>query len=358
MTTIIPFGPQHPVLPEPIHFKLTIEDERVTEALPAIGYVHRGLEALVNIKDFKQMTQVVERVCGICSAMHGMCYCMGIEDLMGIEVPKKAKYLRTIWTELHRLHSHLLWFGLYADSFGFESLFMQFWRIREKIMDINEATAGSRVIISVNTIGGVTRDISDEHKTWILGTLKDIKAELADLGKVILQDYTVKKRTVGVGVLTEAEAYELGAAGPMARGSGVAIDIRQLKYGAFEDLDFAPCVEYGGDCYSRAKVRYREMLQSIDVVREAIEKIPKSGELAAKVTGFPKGEVITRIEQPRGECVYYIRSDGTKFLNRCRIRTPSFANIPAVTSILKGARLADVPVIILSMDPCISCTER
>ena len=326
MSTIIPFGPQHPVLPEPIHFKLTIEDERVTEALPAIGYVHRGLEALVNVKDFRQMTQVVERVCGICSAMHGMCYCMGIEDLMGIEVPKKAKYLRTIWTELHRLHSHLLWFGLYADSFGFESLFMQFWRIRERIMDINEATAGSRVIISVNTIGGVTRDISDEHKAWILATLKEVKEELTALGKVILQDYTVKKRTVGVGVLTEAEA--------------------------------APCVEYGGDCYARAKVRYREMLQSIDIVREAMEKMPKSGELAAKVAGFPKGEVITRVEQPRGECVYYIRSDGTKFLNRCRIRTPSFANIPAVTSILKGARLADVPVIILSMDPCISCTER
>ena len=357
---VIPFGPQHPVLPEPIHLKITLDNERVVGAVPTVGYVHRGLESLVSKKDFKQMVLVCERVCGICSAMHGMNYCHGIEQLMNIEVSRKAKLLRVIWTELHRIHSHLLWFGLYADAFGFESLFMQFWKIREKIMDINEATAGSRVIVSVNIVGGVRRDISEENLRWISDTLKDVKKEIKELSKVILDDYTIKKRTVGIGFLSKEDAYELGAAGPMARGSGMYYDNRMLKYAAFDELDFAPVVEYDGDCYSRAKVRYREILQSIDLVRQAIDKLPsaRDDELAAKVVGNPDGETIIRVEQPRGDCFYYIRANGTPNLERCRIRTPSFANLPPVMRALQGARFADVPVIVLSIDPCISCTER
>ncbi|HBS60406.1 MAG TPA: NADH-quinone oxidoreductase subunit D, partial [Firmicutes bacterium] len=129
--TVIPFGPQHPVLPEPIQLKLVIEDEKVVEALPQIGYVHRGLERLVKVRDFHQMVFVAERICGICSFQHAMTYCLGIERLMNIEVPERADYLRVIWSELHRVHSHLLWLGLLADAFGFESLFMETWKIRE-----------------------------------------------------------------------------------------------------------------------------------------------------------------------------------------------------------------------------------
>jgi len=133
--TVIPFGPQHPVLPEPIHLKLTVEDERIIEAIPNLGYVHRGLERLADTRDFHQMIQVVERVCGICSIIHSHCYCMGIEELLGVEIPKRAQFLRAMWAELNRLQSHLLWLGLFADSFGFESLFMQFWRVRERILE-------------------------------------------------------------------------------------------------------------------------------------------------------------------------------------------------------------------------------
>ena len=153
--TVLPFGPQHPVLPEPLHLTLTIEDEIVKEAIPKLGYVHRGLEKLAEIRDHTQMIQIVERVCGICSTLHAMCYCQGIEALMGVEVPPRARFLRVIWAEMHRMHSHLLWLGLFADAFGFESLFMQFWRIRERIMDLQEATSGNRVIVSVNVVGGV-----------------------------------------------------------------------------------------------------------------------------------------------------------------------------------------------------------
>ena len=357
-TTVIPFGPQHPVLPEPVHLTLKVEDEIVREAIPALGYVHRGLEKLSEIRDYHQMIQVVERVCGICSMIHGVCYTQGIEELMGIEIPKRAEMLRVIWSELHRSHSHLLWLGLFADAFGFEALFMQFWKIRERIMDINEATTGSRVIVSVNIVGGVRADLSPDQIRWILSEIDIVEKEIRTLQDTIMNDYTVKSRTVGVGVMSKEDAYLLGAAGPTLRGSGVAQDMRMLGYGGYSEVDFEPIVETAGDCWARSTVRFRECLQSMDLVRQAISKLPE-GELAVKVKGNPPaGEVYTRVEQPRGECMYYIKANGTKYLDRLRIRTPTFANIPPLLSMLPGCELADVPVIVLSIDPCISCTER
>ena len=151
--SIVPFGPQHPVLPEPIHLDLVLEDEKVVEAIPSIGFVHRGLEKLVEKRNFHDYMYVIERICGICSFMHGMGYAEGIERIMDVEIPDRAKYLRTSWCEMSRLHSHLLWLGLLADAFGFESLFMHCWRMRETILDMFEASTGGRVIFSVNKIG-------------------------------------------------------------------------------------------------------------------------------------------------------------------------------------------------------------
>jgi ech hydrogenase subunit E len=355
--TVIPFGPQHPVLPEPIHLKLSVEEEVITEAVPALGYIHRGLENLIEIRDVHQMIQVVERVCGICSMLHAMCYCQGIEAMLGAEVPPRAGFLRVIWSELHRMHSHLLWMGLFADSFGFESLFMQLWKIREKILDINEATTGNRIIVSVNAIGGLRRDLNAEQLNWIRSELAGVELELKRLGPTILTDYTVKKRTVGKGIISKKQAYELGLAGPTARASGVAQDMRMLGYAAFRELDFEPVVETDGDCYARSKVRFGELLQSIELIRQAIAKIPP-GEITVKLKARPEGEIISRVEQPRGELLYYIKADGSKNLERLRIRTPTFANIPALVTMLPGMWLSDVPVVVLSIDPCISCTER
>jgi ech hydrogenase subunit E len=277
--------------------------------------------------------------------------------MMGLEVPSRAKYLRVVWSELHRVHSHLLWLGLFADAFGFESVFMQFWKIRERIMDINEVTTGNRVIISVNVVGGVRRDLTSDQVRWIMTELDTVEKEFKQLQNTMMNDYTVKSRTCGVGVMSKELAYDLGAVGPTLRGSGWAQDARQLKYAAFDELFFEPVVEYDGDCYARSNVRFREVLQSIDLVRQALTKLPE-GELAVKVKGRPSGEVVTRVEQPRGELLYYIKASDKKFLDRCRIRTPTFANIPPLLAMLPGCELADVPVIALTIDPCISCTER
>ncbi|HBF34052.1 TPA: NADH-quinone oxidoreductase subunit D [Candidatus Sumerlaeota bacterium] len=355
--TIIPFGPQHPVLPEPIQLKLVLEDKKVVGAIPSIGYIHRGLEKLAQQKDYIQSIFLIERICGICSFLHSMAYCQGIEEMMNVEVPPRANNLRIIWAEMHRIHSHLLWMGLLADSFGFESLFMEIWRCRETVLDIMEETAGGRVMLGVCTVGGVRRDIPPELIKKVLATCDELQAHFDHFIPSILNDYSVKQRTVGVGVLTKEVALERGVVGPVARASGVVMDHRVAKYGAYANFDVEPQIEQDGDCYARSKVRVRELYQSLDLVRQSVATLPE-GEFNIPVKGNPDGEVISRVEQPRGEVLYYLRGNGSKFLDRMRVRTPTFANLPGLLAMIPGCELSDVPVIILSIDPCISCTER
>lgn len=355
--SVIPFGPQHPVLPEPIHLDLVIEDEKIVEAVPSIGFVHRGLEGLVKKKDFQEMTYVVERTCGICSFMHGMGYCEAVEHVMNVQVPERGRYLRTVWAEMSRIHSHLLWLGLLADAFGFESLFYQCWRMREKVLDLFELTTGGRCIFSVNKIGGVLKDIDADMLHTMLTVFESMKEELRTVRKTFLFDYTVESRLKGVGVLTKEQAHNLGAAGPFARASGIEIDMRTRGYGAYPDLEFAPITSEVGDSFARCDVRINEIFQAIDLIRQLIGKMP-AGEIASPVKGNPDGEYFMRVEQPRGEAIYYVKANGTKFLDRMRVRTPTFANLPGMLETLKGADLADVPLLILTIDPCISCTER
>ena len=355
--SIIPFGPQHPVLPEPIHLDLVLEDEKVVEAIPSIGFVHRGLESLVTKKDFNEMTYVIERTSGICSFMHGMGYCESVEKIMNVEVPNRGKYLRTIWAEMSRVHSHLLWLGLLADAFGFESLFYQCWRMREKVLDLFEMTTGGRCIFSVNKVGGVLKDIDDIMLQTIKVTLNDLAAELRIVSKTFMKDYTVESRLRGVGILTKEQAHNLGAAGPFARASGIKMDMRTTGYAAYGDLDFDIITSDECDSYGRCEVRIHEIFQAIDLIGQCIDKMPK-GDIATIVKGNPNGEAFVRMEQPRGEAVYFSKANGSKFLERMRVRTPTFANIPGLLETLKGADFADVPLLILTIDPCISCTER
>ncbi|MDR0983814.1 MAG: nickel-dependent hydrogenase large subunit [Ruminococcus sp.] len=360
MPSIIPFGPQHPVLPEPIHLDLVLEDEKVLSAIPRIGYVHRGLELLVKKKDFKKYTYVAERICGICSFMHGMGYCCAIEEIMGVEVPERAHWLRTLWAELSRMHSHMLWLGLWADAFGFEALFMHSWRLREKILDIFEETTGGRVIFSVCDIGGVRKDIDSDTLKRIKVQIDEIKTEAEEFAKVFRKDTTVKIRTVDVGVLSKEQAYDLGAVGPMARASGVPQDLRTNGYAMYSKLNsFEPVTYTAGDCYARTAVRIKEFMQSCEMIKEVCDKI-SGDEIKVKIKANekPNGESFTRLEQPRGEVLYYVKGNGTDFLDRVRVRTPTFANIPALLETLKNSNLADVPLLILTIDPCISCTER
>jgi ech hydrogenase subunit E len=345
------------VLPEPVHLDLVLEDEKVVQAIPALGFVHRGLEKLVEKKDYPEMVYVAERICGICSFIHAQTYCQTVEAIMGVEVPPRAQYLRTIWAELMRIHSHLLWLGLFADAFGFESLFMHCWRVRERIVDITEETTGQRVIYGTCKIGGVKRDIDNDTLYRIVNELDEIEAMAREVTRVFEKDRSVKRRLVGLGVLTQEQALALGAVGPTLRGSGVSYDARKLGYAAYGQLHWEPAVETAGDCFARTMVRIKELYTSFDMVRQAVKQIP-GGEFFLTVKGNPLGEATQRVEQPRGEVIHYVKANGTKNLERFRVRTPTFANIPALVTMLAGVELADVPVIVLTIDPCISCTER
>lgn len=301
-TTVVPFGPQHPVLPEPIHLDLELDDEQVVQALPSVGYVHRGLELLAERYEYVDMAHVAERICGICSFIHGQGYCQTVEQLVSVQVPPRAAYLRTMWGEISRIQSHLLWLGLAADALGYESLFQHTWRIREQMMDIIEETTGGRVIFGVCKVGGLRKDVDDDTLSRIARRIGEIKSEYEELATVFREDPTVQRRTVGIGLLSKEDAHALGAVGPTMRGSGIIRDTRQLGYAACGELDWEPIVEEAGDCYARCIVRLREVSQSFDLILQSIDRMP-DGPVDVSVKGKrPQGELMSRLEQPRGRC--------------------------------------------------------
>ena len=358
--TVIPFGPQHPVLPEPVHLDLVLDDETVVEAVPQIGFIHRGLESLVDKRDYKRFVYVAERICGICSFGHSLGYSELVESLMGFQAPERAQYLRAIFHELSRIHSHVLWLGLAADAFGFESLFMHSWRLRERILDVFEACTGGRVILNFCEPGGIVRDVEATELDGIVDMLATWRGEYGQIANTFLNDSSVRSRLCGVGHLSREEVIEYGCVGPMARASGYANDIRLAGIGGYGHLaEFAPVTSDEGDCYARCKVRVEEVLQSVDIITELAGKIPE-GPVFDDIKGKPAdgAEAITRVEQPRGEAFYYAKGNGTMNLERFRVRTPTTTNIPGMAMALRGCDLADVPNIIMTIDPCISCTER
>ncbi len=353
----VPFGPQHPVLPEPIHLDLVLEDEKVVDVLPSIGYVHRGLEKLVEKREFTEYIYVAERICGICSYIHSNTYAQGVERIMNIEVPERAQYLRTIWSEYSRLHSHLLWLGLFADGMGFESVFMNAWRLREHVLDDMEATTGGRVIQGVCKVGGVRKDIAPEKLDEMLKGLKGMEHELHDLTNVFLNDSSVSHRLrapassrKGMHTLSGPLARRPGGAGSRSTSARPAT-MRTGRSTSGRSLSRPGTAMPGVRCGQR------RLFTSIDIIEQCIKKIP-DGPVDVKVTGAPDGEYFARAEQPRGEVVHYIKGNGKKNLVRHRVRTPTFTNIPPLVTLLKGCELADVPVIVLSIDPCVGCAER
>ncbi len=359
-STVIPFGPQHPVLPEPLHLDLVVEDEKVIEAVPQIGFIHRGLERLTETRDYNQFIYIAERICGICAFGHSMGYAETVEELMGVEVPKRAEYLRVILHELSRMHSHILWMGLAADAFGYESLFMHCWRLRERILDIFEATTGGRVILSAVLVGGMCRDQDAQMLQFVKEKVASIKDDYETLCDAFLNDSSVKSRLVGIGYLSQEDAHKYSMVGPFARASNYNNDVRcngSKGYGYLSD--FQPVLDTGGDCYARVKVRALEVIESAKIIDEMIDTIP-DGPVYEKVTASPAdgAQACNVLEQPRGECYYYSLGNGTKYLERMRMRTPTSQNLAGMAMALAGCDLADVNMIVLTIDPCISCTER
>jgi formate hydrogenlyase subunit 5 len=352
-------GPQHPALLEPEKFALKVEGEIVKDVQPRIGYVHRGVEKAAESRTYLQDVYLVERICGICNACHATCFVEAIEKILETEVPPRAKYIRTILLELNRLHSHLLTLGHAGLEIGFETLFQYFWRDREPIMDITEIISGNRVISSGMTVGGVRRDINEEDIPKIEGMLTKLREKLPFYKRVYEEEPSIRMRMKDVGTLNKEEALKLCIVGPTARGSGVDIDVRKDEpYEAYGEIPFKLITYDEGDTWARMNVRMDEVEESINIIEYALDNLPDGSFRVRVPRVVPAGETVNRVEAPRGELFYYLKSNGTAYPERVKVRTPTFANIPAFLATAIGSNIADVPPNFVSLDPCFSCTDR
>jgi len=352
-------GPQHPALIEPEKFSLKVDGEIVKKVEPRIGYVHRGIEKAAEQRTYLQDIYLVERICGICNACHATCFCQTVEEIMRTNVPPRAKYLRTVILELNRIHSHMLLLGHAGLEIGYESFFQYMWRDREPVMDIVEWLTGNRVIASFVTIGGVRRDLREEMIPKIKTELANLKKKMSFYKHIFESDPTLRMRTKNVGVLSKRDALKLCVVGPVARGSGVEMDVRKDEpYAAYGEIPFNMVIYREGDSWARLIVRLDEISESIDIIDYTLDNLP-SGPYRIRVPRIvPEGEALNRVEAPRGELFYYVKSNGTAYPERVKVRTPTFANILSFIRIAEGGSIADVPASFVSLDPCFSCTDR
>jgi ech hydrogenase subunit E len=356
---IIPIGPQHPALKEPGHFEFAVEGEIVTSASARLGYAHRGIEKATEDRTWVQNLYLLERVCGICSHIHAMTYCQGVEKLAGVEAPPRARAIRTLVAELERVHSHMLWLGVGAHEAGFDTLFMYAWRDRETVMDLLEGLSGNRVNYSANLLGGVKFDIDEEQAEGILKGADLLEKRLHHYLDVAMNDESFLMRTRGIGAMTQEQAEVLGTVGPTARSAGVARDLRlDAPYAAYANFPLHPVVESGGDLLARFVVRIKELFEGLRIIRDIVRNLPE-GELVARLPHkIPAGETVSCSEAPRGELYYFIKSLGSDKPYRVKVRTPTLANWGAVLSTVIGQQLADAPMILAGVDPCFSCNDR
>lgn len=358
MREIVQIGPYRPQLVEPERFELVVENNKIIDANIELGYVHRGIEKLFTTKTYMQNLALAERICGICSGVHTLCYAQTAEGVIDVTVPDRARYLRCIYMEIERLHSHYLWFGVVAHSLHENNAFMKIMGEREQIQDLLEYLTGNRMNYLINTIGGVRRDITPQKAEKIRKVMNNMKALSNYLLALLDENGNIAKKTKGVGILPKDKALDLGAVGPTLRGSGINSDVRKDDpYAAYGELDFEVITEEDGDVRAKSLVRARETLESVKIIEQALDNLP-SGEIAVKPGEPLEKEEIGRAEAPRGELVYYIKSNGTNIPERVKVRTPSFANDFTLIEMLRGDLLQNARIIIESIDPCFACTDR
>jgi NADH-quinone oxidoreductase subunit D len=355
---IIPIGPFHPLLEEPEFFKFYVEGEKVVDADVRIGYNHRGIEKLAESKTWEQDIFLVERICGICSTSHPFAFVQAAEDVSGIEVPERAKYIRTIIGELERIHSHLLWVGLAGHFIGYNTVFMWAWKYREPVLDMFEIISGNRNHYAMFKVGGVRRDITGDKVPGLLKAIDEVEKFCAMLVKAVTDDPVIQARTKGIGILKKQDAIDLCVVGPTARPSGIAIDVRKdHPYAAYDKVPWEMIVLQEGDVFAKAAVRLLETIESVKIIRGCLKGMPE-GAIDAEIREVGVGEGIGIHEAPRGEVFHYVRSNGANYPERHKIRAPSFMNVPSFKKTVIGESIADAALITAAVDPCYCCTER
>jgi len=359
--TVVPFGPFHPTLDEPAHFRMYVEGEMVRGCEYRGFMAHRGIEKLAeSVLGYNDIPMLAERICGICGCVHSVAYAQAVEDAAPLKPPPRAEYIRTIMLELERLHSHLLWTGLACHILGFDTLFMQSFRIREPIMWIAEKITGNRKTYALVVVGGVRRDITPELKNELRQVLDRLEAEWRPVVDAVSKDKNIQKRTSGVGVADLTAVKNVALLGPVARAAGADIDCRRdHPYAAYGRVEFDVITERGGDVWSRVLVRLREVFESIRIIRQCLEKM-EPGPIQLQIQDeLPAGRMgLSSVEAPRGESHHFVITGENNRPRRWRVRAPTYQNLQAVPAMIKDQQIADMTISLGSIDPCFSCTDR
>jgi len=360
--TIIPIGPYHPLQEEPEFFELEVRGEKVINLNINLGYNHRSIEKISEGKHWDQVTFLVERICGICSCSHPFAYVLAVEDLLGIGIPERAKYIRCIIAEIERIHSHLLWLGLAGHFLGYNTVWMWAWKYREPVLDLAEQISGNRNHYAMMKIGGARRDIINSEINGMKEMLKSVVSALDMFKGVVMDDPVIHARTKNVGILTEEDAVRYCVTGPTARASGIKQDIRKIdiKNSAYGLVDWNMICAEKGDVFDKTVVRILEMYESVKIINQCFDKLKElpEGNICEEVREIPAGEGIGRYEAPRGEVWHYVRSDGGNTPVRHKIRAPSFMNIYSNEVAAVGGIVSDAAITLAAVDPCYCCTER
>ncbi len=356
------FGPQHPSTHGVLRLKLKVDGERIVDCYPIIGYLHRGTEKLFELHPYFQNVPHTDRMDYVAAATNNLAYVGAVEKLVGLTVPPRARYIRTILCELQRISSHLLWLATHAIDIGAMTPFFYCFREREEILDLFELYCGARLTLNCMRPGGQPFDLPVGWAERCREFIDGFPAMVEEYEGLLTENRIWKKRTVGVGVLDPELALHFGVTGPMLRASGVAWDLRKaLPYEAYGEVDFDIPTRENGDTYDRYLVRMEEMRQSARIVRQCLEKLPEGPIMAKRprVLKAPKeSEAYFSIEGPKGEIGFYLVGDGTPNPYRCHVRAPSFINLQVLPELTRGQLLADLVAVIGTTDIVLGEVDR
>ena len=358
---VINVGPQHPATHGVLHLVITLEGETIIKIEPHLGYIHRSIEKMSESLTYRQFIYVTSRMDYLSAHINNLACAMCVEKGMQLEVPERAQVIRIIMSELTRIASHELWIGAMAMDLGAFTPFFYTFRERETINDIMEQTCGARLTMNYMVPGGVMYDLHPEFVARVKSFIVQFKSKVSELEDLVTDNIIFRNRTVGVGILSKADAISYGCTGPVARASGVDGDIRKrFPYSGYEKLQFEQCLDSAGDSFARYIVRIREMYQSIHIIEQLIDAIP-DGDFQAKtkaVIKLPKGEFYTRVETARGELGVYIVSEGGTTPYRIKYRSPGFSNLFALNHMAKGSKIGDLMATMGTLDLVIPDIDR
>jgi len=357
----VPLGPLHITADEPGHFRLFCDGDTIIDADYRLFYQHRGMEKLAeNRMNYDQMGYLAERVCGICGYAHAIACIEAAEKAINLEIPARAQAIRVICSEIERLHSHLLNIGLACEVTGNYTAFMHIFRIREYSMKLAELVTGGRKTYGNVVMGGLRRDITGHEIKESLRILQIIDTQVDEVWDAVMEDKRQIKRWQGVGILDKQVARDFSAVGPNIRGSGIKRDTRyDHPYDFFKQIQFDVAVVEGGDVFAREMVRYMELKSSVSIIRQCFELMPQTAIIVDPTFHVkPENFSLAYVEAPRGDNVHWIMQGSAQKVFRWRCRAATYNNWPSLRFQFRGNTIADAALIVCSLDPCYSCTER